>query len=159
MAQNWRPLPECLSPAEHQLVTLLRDMKDRTGLTLVQLGRRTHHSKSSWHRWLNGERPITPEALRALAGLSGQSHRKAALLLDHITGLEPRHQLVQHDGAANTSVFPAPSRVRETDPSKASSSSAPRRASWTIGIALAAAGGGALLAHVTRRRSHVRARS
>ncbi|MGW2255170.1 DUF2690 domain-containing protein [Kitasatospora sp. NPDC001660] len=71
MAGRWRRLPEGLSAEERELVEVLRGMKDRSGLSLVELATRTLHSKSSWQRWLNGERLVTEEALRRLAEVSG----------------------------------------------------------------------------------------
>ncbi|MBV6701958.1 DUF2690 domain-containing protein [Kitasatospora aureofaciens] len=71
MAGRWRRLPEELSAEERELVEALREMKDRSGLSLVELAARTHHSKSSWQRWFNGERPVTEQALRRLAEVSG----------------------------------------------------------------------------------------
>ncbi|MFI9360047.1 DUF2690 domain-containing protein [Kitasatospora sp. NPDC053057] len=71
MAGRWRRLPEGLSAAERELVEALRGMKDRSGLSLVELAERTHHSKSSWQRWFNGERVVTEQALRRLAEVSG----------------------------------------------------------------------------------------
>jgi tetratricopeptide (TPR) repeat protein/transcriptional regulator with XRE-family HTH domain len=66
MAYTWAPLPEGLSPAQRRLVVELRALKDTHRLTFKQLGRLTHYSHASWERWLNGKRPITPQALQAL---------------------------------------------------------------------------------------------
>ncbi|MBD0691971.1 hypothetical protein BG452_09965 [Streptomyces sp. CBMA123] len=59
-----------MSAEERELVEVLRRMKDRSGLSLVELATRTLHSKSSWQRWLNGERLVTEEALSRLAEVS-----------------------------------------------------------------------------------------
>jgi hypothetical protein len=45
---------------------MLRAIKDDTGLSLVALARRTHYSKASWQRWLNGERLVTAQAVESL---------------------------------------------------------------------------------------------
>ncbi|MBF9069378.1 helix-turn-helix domain-containing protein [Streptacidiphilus fuscans] len=71
MPYTWGPLPEGLSPAESRIVDALRALKDAHGLTFKQLGRLTHYSHSSWERWLNGKRPVTPEAVRVLGTALG----------------------------------------------------------------------------------------
>ncbi|MFG2881989.1 XRE family transcriptional regulator [Streptomyces sp. NPDC048297] len=58
-------------PLDEPLVVRLRELKDRTGLSLVALAARTPYSKSAWHRYLTGtQRPPRPavEALSRLAG-------------------------------------------------------------------------------------------
>ncbi|MFI6446277.1 helix-turn-helix domain-containing protein [Kitasatospora sp. NPDC050543] len=82
MARNWRGLPAELSPAESELVEALRSMKSRSGLTLVELAAKTHYSKSSWQRWLNGDRLVTEPALLRLCDLSGASDTERAALLE-----------------------------------------------------------------------------
>jgi DNA-binding transcriptional regulator YiaG len=49
-----------LPERQRRLVTELRRMRERSGLTLAQLAARTHYGKSSWGRWLAGDRPIPP---------------------------------------------------------------------------------------------------
>lgn len=61
-----------LSEAQRALVIELRAMRERAGLSLVELGRRTNYSKSSWERWLNGKRPVPLPAVIALADACGQ---------------------------------------------------------------------------------------
>lgn len=83
MSYNWAPLPEGLSLSERQIVIELRALKRRHRLTFKQLGRLTHYSHSSWERWLNGKRTVTPEAVDALAtalGIDGSG------LLDLLSG-------------------------------------------------------------------------
>jgi hypothetical protein len=60
-----------LSEAQRALVTELRAMRERAGMSLAELGRRTNYSKSSWERWLNGKRPAPLPAVIALAKACG----------------------------------------------------------------------------------------
>jgi transcriptional regulator with XRE-family HTH domain len=53
------------------LVIRLRRLKDRTGLSLARLAERTGHSAKSWERYLGGRTLPPPEAVRALARLTG----------------------------------------------------------------------------------------
>lgn len=65
--------PETGLPGEMDgpFVTGLRDMKERTGLSLAALAARTPYSKSAWHRYLNGAQRPPRSAVEALAGLAG----------------------------------------------------------------------------------------
>ncbi|EDY56802.1 conserved hypothetical protein [Streptomyces sviceus ATCC 29083] len=54
---GWQALPDDLPPEVRHFVEQLRQLKDRTGLSLVALGARTAYSKSSWHRYLNATQP------------------------------------------------------------------------------------------------------
>ena len=65
---HWSPLPGQLNHDARLLVHELRALKDGTGLSLAGLSARTHYSRSSWERWLNGKRLITAQALTAFAG-------------------------------------------------------------------------------------------
>jgi hypothetical protein len=70
----WAPLPDELPPEVRHFVEQLRELKDRTGLSLASLGARTAYSKSSWQRYLNGVQPPPRQAVTALcrvAGLAG----------------------------------------------------------------------------------------
>ncbi|MFG3228564.1 DUF2690 domain-containing protein [Kitasatospora sp. NPDC048194] len=66
MASAWKELPEELPPAARRLADELRALKDATGLSLAELAGRTHYSRASWERWLNGKRVVTEQALEAL---------------------------------------------------------------------------------------------
>ncbi|MFH8383159.1 DUF2690 domain-containing protein [Kitasatospora sp. NPDC018058] len=68
MAFAWKELPEELPRPARQLVEELRAIKDTTGLSLAELATRTHYSRASWERWLNGKRVVTEQALEALVG-------------------------------------------------------------------------------------------
>ncbi|MFE6054760.1 DUF2690 domain-containing protein [Kitasatospora sp. NPDC056446] len=68
MASAWKELPEQLSEPARLLVEELRAIKDTAGLSLSELAARTHYSRASWERWLNGKRVLTEQALEALIG-------------------------------------------------------------------------------------------
>ncbi|MFD4654087.1 DUF2690 domain-containing protein [Kitasatospora sp. NPDC058444] len=68
MGSAWKPLPEELSEPARRLAEELRAIKDTAGLSLSELAARTHYSRASWERWLNGKRVVTEQALDALAG-------------------------------------------------------------------------------------------
>ncbi|MFD7826416.1 DUF2690 domain-containing protein [Kitasatospora sp. NPDC059803] len=66
MGSAWKNLPEELSGPARLLAEELRAIKDAAGLSLSELAARTHYSRASWERWLNGKRVITGQALEAL---------------------------------------------------------------------------------------------
>ncbi|MFH8342230.1 DUF2690 domain-containing protein [Streptomyces sp. AM6-12] len=53
--------PQGSTAPDESLVVTLRELKDRTGLSLAALAARTPYSKSAWHRYLSGgKRPPRP---------------------------------------------------------------------------------------------------
>ncbi|MEU0968915.1 DUF2690 domain-containing protein [Streptomyces sp. NPDC005917] len=59
------------TPSDDSPTASLRELKERTGLSLAALAARTPYSKSAWHRYLTGaKRPPRP-AVEALARLAG----------------------------------------------------------------------------------------
>ncbi|MFI2200039.1 XRE family transcriptional regulator [Streptomyces sp. NPDC020192] len=56
---------------DEPLVAELRELKDRTGLSLAALAARTPYSKSAWHRYLSGGTPPPRPAVEALCRLAG----------------------------------------------------------------------------------------
>ncbi|MEU5883213.1 helix-turn-helix domain-containing protein [Spirillospora sp. NPDC047279] len=77
---RWRPLPESMPVAARVVVTELRMLKDRSGLTLAALAARTACSTSAWSRYLNGQVLIPRDIARALATLAaGDQQRLMAL--------------------------------------------------------------------------------
>ncbi|MEV7021554.1 DUF2690 domain-containing protein [Kitasatospora sp. NPDC093558] len=66
MGSAWKQLPGELTGPARSLVEELRTLKDAAGLSLSELATRTHYSRASWERWLNGKRVITEQALEAL---------------------------------------------------------------------------------------------
>jgi transcriptional regulator with XRE-family HTH domain len=69
---RWRPLPDSPAPEVAYLVELLRQLKDRSGLSLAALAARTAYSKSSWERYLNGAALPPRDAVAALCRLAGE---------------------------------------------------------------------------------------
>ncbi|WP_198035239.1 helix-turn-helix domain-containing protein [Streptacidiphilus rugosus] len=65
-----------------RLTEELRAVKDRSGLSLTQIGTATHYSKASWERWFNGKRLITEHALESLAVSVDESARLLGPLLE-----------------------------------------------------------------------------
>ncbi|CAK7283269.1 DUF2690 domain-containing protein [Streptomyces sp. RM1] len=62
--------PQVSTAPDESLVVRLRELKDRTGLSLAALAARTPYSKSAWHRYLSGgKRPPRP-AVEALCRLA-----------------------------------------------------------------------------------------
>ncbi|MFH8406717.1 DUF2690 domain-containing protein [Streptomyces sp. NPDC018019] len=55
-----------------RLAAALREVRDRTGLSLAALADRTPYSKSSWERYLNGKALPPREAVEALCHLAGE---------------------------------------------------------------------------------------
>ncbi|MEV7183258.1 DUF2690 domain-containing protein [Kitasatospora sp. NPDC093102] len=68
MGSAWKQLPEELPEPARRLAQELRDIKDTAGLSLSELAARTHYSRASWERWLNGKRVVTEQAVEALIG-------------------------------------------------------------------------------------------
>src|SRR5262245_2845153 len=73
----WQPLPDDLPPEVRHFVEQLRQLKDRTGLSLVALGARTAYSKSSWQRYLNATQPPPRQAVAALCRVAGIGAQEA----------------------------------------------------------------------------------
>jgi transcriptional regulator with XRE-family HTH domain len=59
-------LPQALPAAYRELVSDLRELKDRSRLSLTELGRTTAISKSSWERYLNAKQFPPRHAVQAL---------------------------------------------------------------------------------------------
>ncbi|MEU6369465.1 helix-turn-helix domain-containing protein [Streptomyces sp. NPDC046931] len=75
-----RPLPPSLDPQTAYLVGVLRELKDRSGLSLTALAARTPYSRSSWDRYLRGLKLPPRQAVEMLARLAGEpSERLVAL--------------------------------------------------------------------------------
>ncbi|MEU9244437.1 helix-turn-helix domain-containing protein [Streptomyces sp. NPDC048385] len=70
----------------------LRVLKERTGLSLAALAAHTHFSKSSWHRFLNGDKPPPRSAVEALARTAGADAASVLHLWEaahHAAGRQP----------------------------------------------------------------------
>ncbi|MGQ4732744.1 peptidoglycan-binding protein [Streptomyces sp. Ju416(a)] len=90
----------------------MRELKDRSGLSLAALANRTSYSKSSWERYLNGKSLPPAEAVRELAGLCGADANQ--LLALH--SLAADEWGVQADARAPGDVPGAVAPGRETGP-------------------------------------------
>ena len=118
MAGNWRGLPGGLSAGERELFEALRSMKDDSGLTLTELAARTHYSKSSWQRWLNGERLVTEPALLRLCELAAVSDPVRDGLLELWTSAQQEQEQEQEQ----EQVPPETELLPETEPRSESQS-------------------------------------
>ncbi|MEV5473462.1 helix-turn-helix domain-containing protein [Streptomyces sp. NPDC003631] len=58
--------PSAAGPVCARLAGELRDLRTRTGLSMVALAQRTAYSKSSWERYLNGKQLAPRQAVEAL---------------------------------------------------------------------------------------------
>lgn len=63
---HWRTLPQTLPAAYRDLVSDLRQLKDRSRLSLTELERTTAISKSSWERYLNAKQFPPRHTVQAL---------------------------------------------------------------------------------------------
>jgi transcriptional regulator with XRE-family HTH domain len=116
MAGNWRGLPDGLPVGERELVEALRSMKDDSGLTLTELAARTHYSKSSWQRWLNGERLVTEPALLRLTELAAVPDPVRDGLLELWASAQQGQRPEQPEQAsAGTDAEPEPEAVTEPE--------------------------------------------
>ncbi|MFJ4282251.1 helix-turn-helix domain-containing protein [Streptomyces massasporeus] len=79
---RWRPLPDVLPREARHLVEQLRALKDRTGLSLAELARRTAYSKSSWQRYLSGAKQPPRGAVQALCRTAGAEQARLLALWD-----------------------------------------------------------------------------
>ncbi|MEU4682463.1 peptidoglycan-binding protein [Streptomyces xinghaiensis] len=77
---RWKQLPDTLDERTRQLVVQLRRLKDRSGLSLVSLGRKTAYSRSSWERYLNGKALPPRQAVEQLARLGGTDPTRLLVL-------------------------------------------------------------------------------
>ncbi|MFI2430463.1 helix-turn-helix domain-containing protein [Streptomyces sp. NPDC018693] len=99
---SWQPLPDELPPEVRHFVEHLRELKDRTGLSLASLGARTAYSKSSWQRYLNAVQPPPRQAVAALCRVAG------------LTGADAERQVVRWELAVEA--WPRPARGQTDAP-------------------------------------------
>ncbi|MGQ4515418.1 helix-turn-helix domain-containing protein [Streptomyces sp. DW26H14] len=79
---RWKALPASLDERARQLVTQLRRMKDRSGLSLPSLQAKTGYSRSSWERYLNGKALPPRQAVEELARVCGIDDTRVLALYD-----------------------------------------------------------------------------
>ncbi|WKX70877.1 helix-turn-helix transcriptional regulator [Streptomyces sp. XD-27] len=77
---RWTALSGELPSEVRHLVEQLRRLKDRTGLSLVALADKTAYSKSSWQRYLNGQKMPPRQAVLALGTVAGADPRRLTVL-------------------------------------------------------------------------------
>ncbi|MET8413015.1 DUF2690 domain-containing protein [Streptomyces sp. NPDC005195] len=70
------------SPSGARLAAVLKESKQRTGLSLAQLANATTFSKSSWERYLNGKSLPPRSAVKELCRLAGEPADHPLALLD-----------------------------------------------------------------------------
>jgi transcriptional regulator with XRE-family HTH domain len=74
--------PQAPTTPDEALVVRLRELKDRTGLSLAALAARTPYSKSAWHRYLSGGTPPPRPAVEALCRIAGVDPEAVLALWD-----------------------------------------------------------------------------
>ncbi|MET7690300.1 helix-turn-helix domain-containing protein [Streptomyces sp. NPDC005483] len=74
--------PGAPSPPGARLAAVLRQLRQRTGLSLAQLANATTYSKSSWERYLNGRSLPPRSAVNELCRLADEPAGHALALLD-----------------------------------------------------------------------------
>ncbi|MFF8790689.1 helix-turn-helix domain-containing protein [Streptomyces sp. NPDC015125] len=82
----------------------LRALKERTGLSLDGLARKTPYSKSAWHRYLNGEKLPPRSAVEALGQVAGADQER--LLAVHDAAYRARTAPVATPPVAPTAPLP-----------------------------------------------------
>ncbi|MEV0634377.1 helix-turn-helix transcriptional regulator [Streptomyces sp. NPDC050619] len=107
---RWRPLPDALPREARHLVEQLRGLKDRTGLSLAELARRTAYSKSSWQRYLSGTKQPPRGAVQALCRVAGADQARLLALWDLSDQTWPRGAMVP---AGMTENAPPPPAVED----------------------------------------------
>lgn len=115
---RWKDLPESLDPQLRQLVVMLREHKDRSGLSIAALASRTGFSKSSWDRYLNGRATPPQEAVESLAHTCDA--RPAPLL-------ELRELAAAREGGPETSGPSAPSETAGSRGIRGTGATGPRQ--------------------------------
>ncbi|MER6689818.1 helix-turn-helix domain-containing protein, partial [Streptomyces minutiscleroticus] len=111
------PLP---SPESARLVLLLRQLRERTGLSLAGLAEATTFSKSSWERYLNG-RILPPRgAVKELCRLAGEPDGRCLALWEIARaewgGRAKEATRAPSAGAGASAPAPAPAPARRPGP-------------------------------------------
>ncbi|MFJ4467285.1 DUF2690 domain-containing protein [Streptomyces sp. NPDC089424] len=69
-----------MSTGQAYLITALRELRDRTGLSLAALAERTTYSKSSWERYLNGKTLPPRQAVEELCRVADEPEGRLTAL-------------------------------------------------------------------------------
>ncbi|MFI0509967.1 helix-turn-helix domain-containing protein [Streptomyces sp. WSLK1-5] len=109
---RWRPLPDSLPREARQLVEQLRQLKDRTDLSLAELARRTAYSKSSWQRYLSGAKQPPRGAVQALCKVAGADQARLLALWDLAAPVWPYGTVVTAMASQGAPLAPAPAEYR-----------------------------------------------
>ncbi len=105
--------PEGLPPEAARLVRGLRELRDRSGLTLAGLAAKTTYSKSSWERYLNGKNLPPRQAVEELCSLVNEPSRRLITLADLATHTRLQPPTPPRTDSAPT---PTPSATRRRGP-------------------------------------------
>lgn len=135
-----RPAP---APGSARLAAALRELKDRTGLSLAGLAAKTTFSKSSWERYLNGKALPPRPAVQKLCRLAGEPEGRC-LALWEIAKSEGSGQ--PDEATQPPPATPAPPLAPAPAPAP-SSTPAPAPAPEPAAAAAAASGGSAPVGH------------
>lgn len=88
--------PSAPSPPGARLAAVLKELKQRTGLSLAQLAHATTFSKSSWERYLNGKSLPPRSAVKELCRLVSEPADHPLALLD-IARTDPTDRMDRTD--------------------------------------------------------------
>ncbi|MES4907143.1 MULTISPECIES: helix-turn-helix domain-containing protein [unclassified Streptomyces] len=144
---QWKALPGELPPEIRHLTEQLRLLKDRSGLSLVALQDQTTYSKSSWQRYLNGQKVPPRQAVLALGAVAGADPRRLAALWELAAASRHRPDGIRGERDGERDGEADGEKDGERSPVEAPAPSRPRRHRWRVaalltgGLALAAAGG------------------
>ncbi|MFF4351664.1 DUF2690 domain-containing protein [Streptomyces sp. NPDC001530] len=112
MTVKRQPLPDSSDDAEQLLVERLRALKQRTGLSLAALATATPFSKSTWHRYLNGDQFPPRAAVEALGRLADTDPGPLLTLWDAAARAQSRAAKPTAPHQAPGPAAPVPTPVR-----------------------------------------------
>ncbi|WP_327394734.1 helix-turn-helix domain-containing protein [Streptomyces phaeochromogenes] len=93
------------SPERARLAASLRDLRARTGLSMVGLAERTAFSKSSWERYLNGKSVPPRDAVRELCRLASEPEGRCLALWE----------IAESEWSGRAAPAPAPAPAQRTE--------------------------------------------
>lgn len=98
-----------------RLAAELSGLRERTGLSLAALAERTPYSKSSWQRYLNGQKPVPENAVVSLCALAREPAGRL-LALWELADLAWSGRADAGPGAAAPTAGGPPQRAAHADP-------------------------------------------
>jgi transcriptional regulator with XRE-family HTH domain len=134
-----RPLPPFLDPQTAYLVGVLRELKDRSGLSLTALAARTPYSRSSWDRYLRGLQLPPRQAVEMLGRLAGEPPERLVALWELAEAhssrrdAEPAPRAAAPEGAEPVPRVAAPENSGRDAPGKPPPASGPPRRNESTG--------------------------